>query len=203
MPEARYTLERLRTHSASIRAKATCILRSYVQTIDEELRAFSDFVDALEGQPASLQRNVKLMLACKFLNHVYSALVLAENGLIVDAILCERNALETVAFHWLVCLDSNAAEAYNRQEIPRPVEVRTRLENLGVDISHLPGLYASSSEVSHVGRPSERFHSDWTSPLDGKLLFAGSYSPEDQTEMFTFLPALLCLFKEPLMDNAS
>ena len=201
MPEARFTLERLKTHSAAIRADAARILRSRAQTIDEELRAFSDFGDALEAEPASLQRNVKLLLACKFLNHVYSALLLAENGLIVDAVLCERNALETLAFHWLVCLDPNAAEEYNTQEIPRPVHVRKRLENLGVDIFHIRELYASASEVSHVGRPSERFHGDWTSPVDGKLLFAGSHSTEDQTEMFTFLPALLRLFKEPLMAN--
>ena len=203
MPQVvRFTLDRLRTHSASIRAEIAPTLCTHSAQFDEALKEFSQFLDDLEAQPVTLQRNVKLMLSCKLLNHVYSALILAENGLIVDLILCERNALETVAFHWLVCLDANALGEYDSGNIPRPVEVRRRLESLGVDISDIRDLYSSGSQVSHVSRESERFHSDLASALSGKLLFAGSHSPEDQREMFTFLPALLHLFQTPLVSNS-
>lgn len=168
-------------------------------SIDQEFEDFDNYFKDIENQQPSLERNVRMMLACKLFNHVYSAFILAESGLLVDAVLCERNALETIAFHWLICLDPDAHEEYERNNIPRPVEVRQRLEKLGVDISHLRDIYSRDSEISHVGRNSERFHSRMESTSKGELLFGGAFSPNDQAEMFRFLPALLYLFRHPMM----
>lgn len=185
-------------HTKFIQMQTSSVLREHLSTIDEGFATFDNYFDELEKLPATLERNVKMMLACKFLNHVYSAFILAESGLIVDAILCERNAIETIAFHWLVCLDPNAAVEYEQGNIPRPVEVRRRLENLGADVTHIRNLYTSGSETSHVGRKSERFHSQWESPSKGILLIGGALALEDQAKMFDFLPVLLLLFCEPL-----
>ena len=198
MGEFKYALENLRRHSETVRAQSAAIQREQRSFIDRSFAEFSDYLAEVERQPATLERNVRLMLACKLLNHVYSSLILAEYGLIVDAILCERNALETVAFHWLISLDPDAAKEYERGNIPRPVEVRQRLEQLGADMAQFKDIYASGSEVSHVGRRSERFHSRWESPSEGQLLFGGALAPDDQAEMFRFLPALLHLFRQPL-----
>ena len=199
MTESKYTLTKLRKHTEQVRVLISAIQEEHLPGIEKAFCDFSDFVEELEQQPITLERNVKMMLGCKFLNHIYSALLIAERGLMVNAILCERNALETVAFHWLVCLDPNTATEYNLDNIPRPVEVRKRLEQLGADISHIRSLYASGSEITHVGRRSERFHSRWNSALDGKLLFGGDFSSEDQGEMFRYLPALFYLFLKPIM----
>jgi len=121
---------------------------------------------------------------------------LNECGLIVDAILCERNALETVAFHWLVCIDDEAAEEFLENDIPRPVEVRKRLEKLGVNNDTIRDIYASGIQVTHVGRDSERFHSKWSNLSKGELLFGGAFLPDEQAHMFEFLPALLYLFQQ-------
>jgi len=116
------------------------------------------------------------MLACKLMNHVYSGLILAENGLILDSILCERNALETIAFHWLVCIEKESAKEYLENDSPRPVEVRKRLEKYGVDINSIKDLYASGSRVIHVGREGERFQSQWATLSEGKLFFWWCFS---------------------------
>jgi hypothetical protein len=201
MNEQRYSFENLRKHTSAIRAQTASTLREHQSSIDRAFANFSKFINELEQQPISLERNVKMMLACKLLNHVYSALILAEYGLIVDALLCERNALETVAFHWLICLDPVSASEYQENDIPRPVEVRRRLEKLGADISSLRDLYSSVSEITHVGRRSERFHSTWKNTSSGELRIGGHISPKDQAEMFQFLPALFDLFYEPLVQK--
>ena len=198
MRETKYTFNNMRRHTKAIRVRTSSVLQEHSSAIDQEFAAFDNYLSELEKQPATLERNVKMMLACKFLNHVYSAFILAESGLIVDAILCERNALETIAFHWLVCLDPKAVKEYEQGNIPRPVEVRQRLEHLGADVTHLRRLYASGSKASHVGRESERFHSQWESPSKGILLVGGAFALEDQAEMFNILPALLELFFEPI-----
>jgi hypothetical protein len=189
-----YSFSNLRRHSKDIRLKTTRLLRERTVKIDQAFYQFDAFFTDLEGQPKSLIRNVRMMLACQMLNHVYSSLILAEHGMIVDAWLCERNALETMAFHWLVCADPKAAEEFEKDEIPKPIEVRKRLEQLGIDISYLKDFYASGSKISHVGRESERFNSQWESPLKGELLLGGKFSPEDQTELFRWLPLLLNWF---------
>jgi hypothetical protein len=99
----------MREHTQAIRVQTRSVLRKHRLAIDQEFAAFDNFFSELEKQPVGLERNVKMILACKFLNHVYSAFFLAESDLIEDAILCERNALETIAFHWLICLDPKVA----------------------------------------------------------------------------------------------
>ena len=150
------------------------------------IKAFDDFdtfLHDLGNEPVSLKRNVTMMLACKLFNHGYSGLILAESGLIVDSILCERNALETIAFHWLVRIDEKSAEEYLENDTPRPVEVRKRLEKYGVDINSIKELYASGSQATHVGRDGERFQSQWATLSEGKLFFGGAFLPKDQSQL--------------------
>ena len=199
MIETKFSFAQLRRHTEYIRAETTATLRKNSSFIQEAFDTFDAYIKELEGQPATLERNVKLMLACKLLNHVYSALILTECGLIVDAILCGRNALEVVACHWLVCLDPDALTKYANNNIARPVEVRRRLEKLGADISQIRDIYSGDSKVAHVGRTSERFHSEWESQSEGVLRFGGALNPEDQNHMFGYLPALLHLFLKPIM----
>jgi len=199
MRNRKYTFNNLRRHTESIRVQTSSTLQKMRPSIDQAFDDFDNYLSEVESQLPTLERNVRMTLACKLLNHVYSAFILTESGLIVDAVLCERNALETVAFHWLICLDPVASEEYEKNKAPRPVEVRRRLEQLGADVTHLRDIYAAGSETSHVGRKSERFHSKWESASKGKLLFGGDLAPEDQAEMFQFLLALLYLFCQPMM----
>ncbi len=202
MAATKYSLENLRKHTGIILAQSEGLDGHHSTFMAQAFAEFSDFIADVESQPLALLRNVRLMLACKLLNHVYSSLILGERGLMVDAISCERNALETIAFHWLITLDSSAVIEYEKDEIPRPVEVRRRLERANVDVSSFRDIYATGSEISHVGRKSERFHSRWSSLSEGKLLFGGASAQSEQVQMFCFLPALLYLFcQQPMMKT--
>lgn len=199
MSAKKYTFNGLERHTNSIRMNARKIIRKHRPSLNRAFTDFSKYLDELENSPPSLERNVKLLLGCKLFNHVYSGLVLAEAGLTVDAIICERSAFETIAFHWLVCLDPSAAKEYEAEQVPQPVKVRLRLEKLGVDVSQLRELYSIGSGFTHVGRDAERFHSQMASSQEGLLLFGGTDSIIDQGFLFEILPRLLYLFVKPPM----
>jgi hypothetical protein len=164
---------------------------------------FDAFFTKLDEESDSVRRNVRKLLATKFFNHWYSALLLCESALLVDAVVCERSAIETMAFHWLVCLDPTAAEAYHGGAIPRPVVVRRRLEALGVDITHVREAYSAGSGIGHVSRASERFHLNWEAEGSGILFVAGRLNPADVDHWFTYLPALLHMFQSPTMAGGT
>ena len=71
------------------------------RALDDAVRAFDSYFSGLEAEAKTdkLRANVKKVLAARFFNHWYSALLLCEAGLIVDVLICERSAIETLAFH--------------------------------------------------------------------------------------------------------
>lgn len=200
MSEYRYSFTKLMEHTNQIKKETYKIKQEHFPDIEKAFMNFSVFFDVLEKKSQSLEKSVKMILACEFINHVYSALILTENGLILDAIVCGRSALEVLAFHWLVCLDpENAASEYNQNQLSRPVEIRKRLENLGADITHIKDIYSSDSKFTHLSRESERFHFRMESNSKGLLYIGGKFSPADQKEMFRYLSILVQLFEKPMM----
>jgi hypothetical protein len=197
----RYSLDALRKHTKDIRLTNSEIIRQHRQLFDAVIGDFDRFFTELEHGENRLLSNVQKILATKFFNHWYSTLLLCEAGLMVDAVTCERNAMETLAYHWLVRLDASAAEAYQENSLLRPVEVRKRLEVLGADISHLRITYGFGSKIAHVGRDSEVFHLHWRAISDGQLLLGGRFSKRISEHWFAYLPALLQLFQEPMMSD--
>jgi hypothetical protein len=197
-----YSFENLRLHSEEIIKQFGPILQKYHGPTVQGFDHFCHFLDEIELEAPSLQKNVRLLLACKTLNHVYSGIILTERGLLVDALACERNAIETILFHWLLVLDSSVAEAYSSDAVPRPVNVRKRLEDeFNVDLSEIKSIYAKASAALHVARKSEDFHLSMTSVDRGEVYFGGKFSPEDQAQMMKFLPACLYLFWRPLLKD--
>jgi hypothetical protein len=169
----------------------------------EALRAFSDFVEKLEAQPASVLRNVQLLLACRFFNHVYSALLLSEAGLTADSLICERTALESLAAYLLVSVAPTYASKYENEDFPRPAEVRKLLETHGEaeDVKHLRDLYSSGSELVHVTRSNERFNTEWQTRDSARLFFGGRFHEADHLEMLRFLGAAFYWFMGGLRDQ--
>jgi len=197
MSSTRYNFSGLQAHTNSIRVGAQRAIRKHRVLLNQAFSDFNKFIAALERMPPSLDRNVKLELSCKVFNHVYSGLILAESGLTVDAIVCERSAWEAIAFHWLVCADPEAASEYEKDDVSRPVEVRRRLEKLGVDISLLREVYSMGCGMAHVGRQGERFDNRLQSPMRGSLLFGGKGSLADQEYLLGYMPRLLYIFQQP------
>jgi len=195
----RYNFSGLQAHTKSIRLGAQRAIRKHRDGLNQAFSDFNKFIADLECRPPSLDRNVRLELSCKVFNHVYSGLILAEAGMTVDAIICERSAWEAIAFHWLVCTKPEAATDYERNDVPKPVEVRRKLEKLGVDVSALREIYSWGCGMAHVGRQGERFDNHLQTSLKGSLLFGGAGSQQDQDYLLGYLPMLLYIFQRPIM----
>jgi hypothetical protein len=198
MGAPRYTLANLLKHTEVIR-RSTALLRASHEA--QELgRAFGQLAAAIaeiEQRPASLQKNVLMLLACRFVNNIYAGMLLLDAGLTADAIGCERSALETMAAYRLVVLDPTYAAQYNESKrFPQPVEVRKALEKAR-DTEVLPllrDLYSSASSVVHVGRARERFELQWMAEGEGTIAFGGKFSEVDHRQMTTFFGAAIHWF---------
>jgi hypothetical protein len=114
-----------------------------------------------------------MMLTARFINHMFSQLLLTERGLLLDAFNCSRAAIETTGFYWLVLKDPSTAELYDSEKSLKPVEVRKRLEVLDIDITALRDLYGFQSEIAHVGNKTDGLQIFWESPRAGRLLIGG------------------------------
>lgn len=200
MAPNKYNLSALRAHTDEVRRLTRAVVSATDPSIEDAFDQFSHFVGAIHDQQKSLQRNVRLVLCCRFLNHVYSGLLLAESGLIADAVVCERSALETLAAYRLLCVEPQRAEDYADERFPRPVEVRKALEAAGYvgEADQTRILCSGASGVTHVTRESERFHVRWHSESKGELHFGGAYNAHDVEEMTRFFAALLHWFPQPL-----
>ncbi len=99
--------------------------------------------------------------------------MLIERGLLLDAFNCSRAALEAAAFYWLVVKDPTTASHYEAEQSLKPVEVRKRLEALGVDIGPLRELYSFQSAVAHVGNKTDGLQITWDKGASGQLLVGG------------------------------
>lgn len=199
MAADRYSLAALRAHTNAVRRSARALVSRAEPSIEEAFAQFNEFLALLQEEDKSLHRNVRLVLSCRFFNHVYAGLILVESGLVADAVICERSALETLAAYRLLCLEPDRAEDYSKERFPKPVEVRKALEAAGYthEAEQIRSLYSGASGVTHVTRDSERFHVQWSSESDGALHFGGRYDARDIEEMTGFFAALLHWFPRP------
>ncbi|WP_341501453.1 DUF5677 domain-containing protein [Gallaecimonas sp. GXIMD4217] len=167
---------------------------------DEAVSLFSEYFRSLEDSPKSLVRNVKMVLAARFINHLYSSFILVESGMISDAITCERSAIEVLAAYKLLCVKPDLAEKYNKGKFLKPYEVRDKLENLGYpeEKDKIKNIYSSASGITHVNRDHERFTSEWEKENNGVLYVGGRFSEPDALHMLEFLPALIHWYLMPL-----
>ena len=65
------------------------------------------------------------------------------------------------------------AAFYDVERSPKPIEVRKRLEALGIDVGPLRDLYSFQSEVAHVGNKTDMLQIAWEKDTNGRLLIGG------------------------------
>lgn len=173
MGNARYSFDLLFRHSNQTAILTRQTLKHPIEQARRLFTFLSNHFSTLEKEPRGLVRNVKLALTARFINHMFSQLLLIERGLLLDAFNCSRAAIETTALYWLVCKDPSAAALYDGDRSPKPVDVRRRLEGLGVDIGVLRDLYSFQSEIAHVGNKTDGLQIAWKDTKDGRLLIGG------------------------------
>jgi len=200
-----YTFEKLIKHSASITRDSSSILVKHWESWDDAIKTFSEFYEKLEKSPLSIARNVKMVLSTRFFNHVYSALILVEKGLLSDAVICERSAVESLAGYKMICAEPELAEKYNTGKFPKPVEIRIKLEKLGYskEAENIRDIYKTASGITHLSRDHERFSINWETKNNGVLYIGGNSKDDDIEHMIEFLPALFHWFIMPTEKSAN
>ena len=178
-----YRYELLQKHSNETALSTRQTLKREIMEARKVFSFFDKHFDSLEEKPKSLLRNVKLALTARFINHLFSSLLLTERGLILDAFNCSRSAIETTAFYWLLCHDEKAASLYEGEKSIPPVEIRKRLESLGVDVKAIRDLYSLQSAVAHVGNEYDHLQIQWENDKAGRLLVGGGLNPQLQKAM--------------------
>ncbi len=201
----RYSFEKLLKHTEVIRADSKALILKNKKAWDEAVGSFSDYFQSLEDSPKSIDRNVKIVLATRFMNHLYSSFILSERGMISDAVTCERSAIEVLSAYKLLCVKPELAEKYNKGKFLKPYEVRDMLEKLGYpeENEKIKGIYSSASGIVHVNRDHERFSMEWEKESSGVLFVGGRFSENDVSHMLEFLPVLIHWYLMPLEPSAN
>lgn len=173
MAALRYSFDLLSKHSNQVAVDTRRVLRQPVGEARKLFAFLSKHFHEIENEPASLSRNVRLALTARFINHLFAQLTLVERGLLLDAFNCARSAVETTAFYWLVVKDPATAALYDAEQSPKPIEVRKRLEAIGVDVCPLREVYGLLSEVAHAGNKTDGLQIAWEKGRNGRLLVGG------------------------------
>ena len=91
----KYSIPNLRLHWTAKTQEFACDYQTCVELFREIAEVGSLVVQAL-ARRRILETNCAFLLVTKALNHAYSTLLLLERGLVVDAALTSRNAIETL-----------------------------------------------------------------------------------------------------------
>ena len=168
-----FNFELLFKHSNDVALTTRRTLKKEIGDARSVFNALGGHFNQLQKKPVSYDRNVKMALTARFINNRFSTLMLIERGLILDAFNCSRNAMEITAFYWLVCHDKSSASLYDGEKSPQPVEVRKKLESIGVDIMVIRDLYSLESSIAHVGNKYDNLQIKWDAGKNGELMIGG------------------------------
>jgi hypothetical protein len=121
-----YTLPDLERHWAASTLTFAQELPSCQAFFEQLPKTASGVAAAISGRRA-LAPNCAYLLLVKSLNHAFATYVLLQRGLVVDAALSVRNALETVLLLELLSLRPDLCEQWSQGKELRPAEVRQHL----------------------------------------------------------------------------
>ncbi|WP_048130537.1 hypothetical protein [Methanolacinia petrolearia] len=202
----RYDFKKFKIHLDTNFKDSLRLLENSNTDWEEAVEVFSNFFEELEKMPISTERNVKMLLATRFFNHILSSLILTLYSLYVDSVICSRTAIESLAAFKLICANPKKAESYHADNFPSPIKVRIELENLGytTEANNIRTIYKSDSELTHITRDHERFSMDYNYfTKDGQLFVGGHFSKDDTEYMIKYLPTLIHWFLMPLDNTIS
>jgi hypothetical protein len=190
----RYNFDLVMRHSNTLAIESRRNNKERHHSARKTLSFLGTIIDEIGNEGKSHQRNVRMALTTRFYNHLFSQLILTERGLFLDAANASRSATETTAFYWLVCLDPNSAALYDDEKSPRPVEIRKKLENLGIDVADIQDIYQHQSDVSHVGNFYDNMQIRWGRQNNGELYVGGGANIEIEHRSYNAITASILLF---------
>ncbi|MDD2468265.1 MAG: hypothetical protein PHI97_30155 [Desulfobulbus sp.] len=155
----KYSLNALERHWVSIEQSFD---DSYIDCIAvfREIFQCASTVSSVRTGKKSLEQNCAFILIAKVMNHASATLVLLKRGLIIDAVLTCRNAMETSMLIELLAKQPSLCEKWSYGEQFRPSRVRKRLAELSsVPVGDL------IIEVTADEYDEARFAYDWMSRI--------------------------------------
>jgi len=154
-----YSLNALEHHWLSTEQSFGDSFADCLAVFREMFRCASRVGSALTGRKA-LEPNCAFVLLTKVQNHASATFVLLKRGLLVDAALTCRNAVETSLLIELLAKEPPLCEAWSRGEQFRPSRVRKRL-------AELPSVSVGDMiiEVTPDEYEDARFAYDWMSRI--------------------------------------
>ena len=192
--KGRYSFDLILKHSNGLAITSRSNHKDVYGQAKRSLSFLGAVIDEIAKEPKSHFRNVRMALATRFFNHLFSQIILTERGLYLDAANSSRSATEVMSFYWLVCIEPASSELYDAKMSPRPVEVRRKLEALNIDVTELRDIYGHQSTVSHVGNFYDNLQIKWLEAKNREVMVGGSANPEVQRASFNAITASLLLF---------
>lgn len=192
----KYLFHRLIKHTSNIELKTHKNFRNKRQELENNFQEFSHYLLKLENTQKSLENNVRKMLAARFINHIYSALLLLRSGLISNALICERAAIEVLALEFLVRINPKYAIKYNNNKVPKPSEIRNELKK-GGDFRNeqcIKDLYKALCEIAHISRNDNNLSSIYIANNSWQLNIGGDYKEKDTNHMLEVLLTVILWF---------
>jgi len=185
---AKYSIQNVRDHWASNAAEFS---RSY-PVCEGVFREIGDFGSAVVGALAhrkELEANCAFLLFSKSLNHAFSVLLLLERGLVVDAALSTRNAVESLLLLELLVKVPSLCSKWAGGEEFKPAFVRGQLAALSsvpvrdviVEVSpdtyeDVRKAYSWLSRITHANVESLNHTATNQSPNDYVIYIGGAHS---------------------------
>lgn len=171
--KGRYNFDLVMRHSNMLALESRKNNKEHYLSAKQALSFLGTVIDEIGNEKKTHHRNVRMALATRFYNHLFSQIILTERGLYLDASNAFRSATETAAFYWLVSLDPSSSSLYDNTESPQPVEIRKKLENLDVDVSELRNFYKYQSSMCHVGNSHDNMQIKWREKNEGEFSVGG------------------------------
>jgi len=187
---SKYTIPKLRKHWAP-NAAAFQRRETECRTLFAHLAECGSLaIEALAGKK-ELEPNCAFLLLSKSLNHALSAQLLLEHGMMVDAALCARNAIEAMLLLELLVKQPDLCQQWSKGKEFKPADVRQRLEKLprvevrDIIIETSPNehddarfVYGWLSRITHANLESLNYSTSRASAANDFVIhIGGAHSP--------------------------
>jgi len=175
----KYSISNLRLHWT---AKVREFEREYEVCIElfREIAEVGSLVVEALAQHRNLEANCAFLLVTKALNHSFSTMLLIERGLIVDAALTSRNAIETLLLLELLAKRPVLCQKWAGGHEFKPADVRRQLSELPRVVVQNLAIEVSPDEYDDV-----RFAYSWLSRITHANLESLHHSASEEIDAST------------------
>jgi hypothetical protein len=208
MKTEKYNIKRLKKHWSVIQTKFNNNYSEWINCFSDLIELSFEISDKISGRK-KLEENVIYLLLTKAINHSPSALILMENGLIIDAALSTRNAFETFLLINFFIKDNNPENyvKWSNGTQFKPAYIRSKLKELNEAIlddyiimesdnsDDIKFAYGWLSNITHSNIDSSNYTVLKESPKNYRVYIGGNVENDDFMPQAIFFILNMNLYK--------